>query len=242
MSPKKTQLKTDGIYPDYLEPFINPTKRLTGIYKDDINQALDYIEKKKYQEALVVIKHAILKEIRIMCVHETDELFWYDKYDGYWKDEANKLIKIMARRASSTLTRNQLEELVNKFKTEKNIRVSKSSLNPRRYLCVKGSVLDLKQILEISSSTNLAQVKIMKIAAKPEFYHTKRLNVSYNPKAVPQKWEKFMTEVTNIEGKRIIEETIGLIIYPGYPIHAIVIFYGLSHAGKETTLKVIKIL
>lgn len=67
-----------------------------------------------------IVSELIIKKILIKTIRETDEMYWYDQKEGYWKTGADQIIEdILSRLKPGDDVEKHIDKILNSMGIEK---------------------------------------------------------------------------------------------------------------------------
>lgn len=187
------------------------------IYGDDTK---DRERRRALRELSLQMHDAILMGVKIKTLRDTEEILWYNSEQGIWKNGGEVLIKEILRIIDYNISMRMCSEVIDKIKTSTYEFRNNFDTNP--HLALRNGVLDLL--------TGELQEH------NPKHLLTKRLDVSYDPNAIPKNILKFLSEIQPKEKVELLFEILAWCLTPEYKVHKIFVFTGKGSNGKTTLL------
>ncbi len=169
----------------------------------------------------VGVAQHILHNGHYLTMRDNEEIYAYK--DGIWeKDE--RIVKEMANKTvGKLLTTHNFTEILLHFKINSYFQRERMDANPN-LIALENGVF------------NLETMKVEDFF--PEHYLTVRIPITYNEVADCPKFKKFLSEVTDPDSIKLIQELFGYLIYKRYRYHRAFMLLGEGRNGKTTLINV----
>lgn len=167
----------------------------------------------------------ILDADKFVTFTDTEEIFYYDKIEGYYKPAQAYIFEKISNELKEDLTRNRQFEVLNYLKVN-SYKDRKVTDPPENLICLKNGILDV-----IGGRFN---------DHSPDYYYFSNLPIIYKPQASCSLINKFLTQVLAENDIPSIKEFIGYCLYRKYPIQKAFMFVGEGSNGKSVLLQLIE--
>lgn len=194
-------------------------------YEAQFNLIRDLMNEKRPDKKRILVELSLLVLFGIKCftLRDTDEILFYNTLKGVWEYGAENIIRQITHKVDDELTAHNINEVIDKVR-----RTTYGS----RDLFVNNPHLALQNCV-----INLETLKIE--PHKPEHYLTSKIEVEYNPDAVPHNIERFLSQILPFEDIPKIQEMIGYCLLPDYRFQKAFLCVGKGANGKSTLLNLI---
>jgi len=175
------------------------------------------------QCTLRLVNDLILMGLDCITLRDTQEVYFFNKEKNLWEKNAETYIAEISHAVCREFTKHQINEILDKIKRE--TFENREIFNPPHLIGVLNGVFDFNSF-EFRESV-------------PEDHLTRRLEVTYDSKAIPTRILTFMREILKESDIEVIEDLIGYILSPTYKFHHAFVFIGEGANGKSTFLNLL---
>ena len=161
----------------------------------------------------------ICEDIYFLTIRETGEIYWYDKIEKLYKPLGHTIIAELCQKLIRKCTKHTVSEVIDTIRRS-------------------GTMIYLKEILEskiINAQDGILDPKTFEVNYhSPEYYTTKKLPFSFEPKKINLKlWNHILTIIDPKDINRLME-LIWVNISWNNPFKKLFIFKGLTNTQKTT--------
>ncbi len=176
---------------------------------------------------IVNISTNILNLYKIITIgDEKLDMYYYDKKDGLYKKDAEKIIhEYVQNKTDGIVTIHQLKEIRGQVQRQTYADRDVMINNNLDLVCVGNGILNIKT-LELLPFT-------------PIEIFTQKIEWNYNPKSDCPKIKEFLQQVLMVDDVDILQEFVGYCLYRKYFIKKAIIFWGGKNTGKTTIINLI---
>lgn len=212
--------------PDVVALFdVTTRKNWKKDYGDQFKLIRRLLSEKKPDKKRILVEVSLLVMCGIKCftLRDTDEILFYNTLKGVWEYGAENIIRQITHKVDDELTSHNINEVIDK--------VRRTTYGPRDlfvnnpHLALQNCVINL-ETLEIEPH-------------KPEHYLTSKLEVEYDPDAIPHNIERFLSQILPFEDIPKVQEMIGYCLLPDYRFQKAFLCVGKGANGKSTLLNLI---
>lgn len=171
----------------------------------------------------VLFAECIMTGVIIKTIQEKEEvMLFYHCEDGIFQKGAEFVVRKICRTIDVRCSMRRISEVMDKIKTETFEFRENFDANP--HISLKNGVLDLKTAALEDHS--------------PKFLLTRKLDIVFNPKAIPKRYIKFLLEILQPDDINLVCEILAWCLMPDYWRDKIFVYSGKGGNGKTTLLRV----
>ena len=217
---------------DDLQALIDDAQHFTPPVKDFDGTPLEYFSRGATDGRLSfrprLLAEDILKEYRLLSDPDTGLMF---KWNGVYLEpyHVDHVRRIAISKLGEESTRARADDAASQVKILSTIPADRAINDCTDYLCINNGMLNVRS-LELREHDF-------------RYFATNKLNVSYNPDAVPicERWLEFMDQ--NIQTEKVImqvQEFFGYCLYRKTPFAKALLALGPGSDGKSTMLNILR--
>ncbi|MHA2247766.1 MAG: phage/plasmid primase, P4 family [Candidatus Hodarchaeales archaeon] len=169
----------------------------------------------------VKLMDACLAGVTIKTFHNTEEILFYNSDQTVFQKGGEMIVRKILRNIDATISMRMSSEVIDKVKTATVEFYENFDANP--HIALQKGVLNFDTGVFSPSS--------------PKFLLTRKLNVKYDPEAIPKRILKFILEIAEEDDIPLIFEILAWCLIPTYLHNKIFIFTGKGGNGKTTLLR-----
>lgn len=163
----------------------------------------------------------ILSGVNLKTFQDTEDIVFYNTDSGIFQEGGEIIIRRICRNIDATSSMRRITEIIDKIKTDTFEFRENFDANP--HLSLRNGVLDL----------NTGELQ----EHSPDLLLTRKLNIVWNPDAIPKCFIKFILEVAKPDDVDLLCEILAWCLIPSYFRHKIFILIGKGSNGKTTLLR-----